>query len=88
MSGVYGTQGWGVYRSTDFGASFTHVGMSGGQNGVYGTAKFVYSQSGGASAGGIDQSGAERAALPDLCGARPGACHQGSGRRALHRRGR
>ena len=64
MAGVYGTQGWGVYRSTDFGASFSHVGMSGGQNGVYGTGKFVYAQSGGANAGGVDQSGSERAALP------------------------
>ena len=65
MAGVYGEQGWGVSRSTDFGAHWTHVGSTGGQNGVYGTKKYVYAQSGGASAGGVDQSQSERGALPD-----------------------
>ena len=65
MAGVYGTMGWGVYRSTDFAATWTHVGSSGGQNGVYGTGKYVYAQSGGANAGGVDQSLSERAPLPD-----------------------
>ena len=65
MAGVYGMMGWGVYRSTDLAATWTHVGASGGQNGVYGTGKYVYAQSGGANAGGIDQSLSERAPLPD-----------------------
>ena len=65
MAGVYGTMDWGVYRSSDFGASWTHVGANGGQNGVYGTGKFVYAESGGANAGGQDQSLSERAPLPD-----------------------
>ena len=42
MAGVYGMMGWGVYRSTDLAATWTHVGASGGQNGVYGTGKYVY----------------------------------------------
>ena len=65
MAGVYGNEGWGVSRSTDFGATWTHVGSTGGQNGVYGTGKFVYAQSGGANAGGVDQSQSERGTLPD-----------------------
>ena len=65
MAGVYGTMGWGVYRSSDFAATWTHVGSSSGQNGVFGTNKYVYVQSGGANAGGIDQSQSQRAALPD-----------------------
>jgi hypothetical protein len=44
MAGVYGTQGWGVYRSTDQGASWTHVGISGSQATVYGTPRNVYVQ--------------------------------------------
>jgi hypothetical protein len=32
---------------------------------LYGTAKFVYAQSGGANAGGIDQAQSQRAPLPD-----------------------
>jgi hypothetical protein len=64
MAGVYGTQGWGIYRSTDFAATWTHLGPSGGQNGAYGTGKYVYVQSGGANAGGIDQSQSQRAPLP------------------------
>jgi hypothetical protein len=64
MAGVYGDAGWGVSRSTDFGATWTHVGSTAGQNGVYGTGKFVYAQSGGANAGGIDQAQSERGALP------------------------
>jgi hypothetical protein len=65
MAGVYGTNGWGVYRSTDHAATWTHVGSGGSQNGVYGTGKYVYAQSGGANAGGTDQSQSERAALPE-----------------------
>ena len=65
MGGAYGDQGWGVSRSSDFGATWTHVGSTSSQNGVYGTGKFVYAQSGGANAGGQDQSQSERAPLPD-----------------------
>jgi hypothetical protein len=64
MAGVYGKMGWGVERSTDFGATWTHVGSMSGQNGVYGTGKYVYAQSGGANGGGVDQSQSERAPLP------------------------
>lgn len=64
MAGVYAEEGWGVLRSTDFAETWTHVGSTSGQNGVYGTGKFLYAQSGGASGGGIDQSQSERAPLP------------------------
>jgi hypothetical protein len=60
MAGVYGTQGWGVYRSTDLGRSFTHVGPSGSQATVYGTEAYVYVQ----PAPFGNQASAARAALP------------------------
>jgi hypothetical protein len=60
MAGVYSAQGWGVLRSTDHGATWTHVGSGGSQSVVYGTAKYVYAQ----AAPFGDQSQAERAPLP------------------------
>lgn len=65
MAGVYGTMGWGVYRSSDLGATWTHVGNSGSQSVVYGTEKFVYAQASGAvGSGTVDQSQSERAPQP------------------------
>jgi hypothetical protein len=64
MAGVYSAHGWGVLRSTDFGSTFTHVGSSASQNTVYGTPKFVYAQSAGASGGTIDQTQSELAPQP------------------------
>jgi hypothetical protein len=79
MAGVYGTQGWGVYRSADFGATWKHIGLDGGQNGVFGTQKFIYAESGGANAGGIDQMGSERAPLADDMLWSAWAVHVGNG---------
>jgi hypothetical protein len=64
MAGVYGTGGWGVYRSTDFGASFTHMGNNVALSIVYGTPKNVYAQASGATQGTQDQSQDEKAAAP------------------------
>jgi hypothetical protein len=60
MAGVYGTKGWGVYRSTDFGATWDRVSGGGGQSIVYGTEKFVYAQ----PAPFGNQATSERAAAP------------------------
>jgi len=65
MAGVYGTKGWGVYRSTDFGATWTHYGSGAAQGVVYGTPNYIYAQASGAVGNGtVDQSQSERAAQP------------------------
>lgn len=64
MAGVYADEGWGVLRSTDLGVTWKHVGSASGQSVVYGTNKFIYAQSPGASSGFIDQSQSQRAAQP------------------------
>jgi hypothetical protein len=64
MAGVYGTKGWGVYRSADFGATFTHVGNNVALAVVYGTPKNIYGQLSGATQGTADQSQDERAPAP------------------------
>jgi hypothetical protein len=46
MAGVYSTLGWGVLRSTDYGATWTHVGNTAAQSVVIGTAKNVYAMAG------------------------------------------
>jgi hypothetical protein len=43
MAGVYSPLGWGVLRSTNYGVTWSHVGMNGNQRVVYGTSKAVYS---------------------------------------------
>lgn len=42
MAGVYGTQGWGVYRSTDLGQTWTHQGNGSSEAIVFGTPNNVY----------------------------------------------
>jgi photosystem II stability/assembly factor-like uncharacterized protein len=64
MAGVYSALGWGVLRSSDFGATWEHVGSTGGMGVVYGTPNNVYSQSAGASNGVIEQNTAQSAPLP------------------------
>ena len=43
MAGVYSQLGWGVLRSTNYGVTWSHVGMNSNQRAVYGTPKAVYS---------------------------------------------
>jgi hypothetical protein len=62
MAGVYGSNGWGVYRSTDQAATFTHVGPAGSQSTVYGTSQYVYVQ----PAPFGNQASAARAAQPGI----------------------
>jgi hypothetical protein len=65
MTGVYGNNGWGVYRSTDFGATWTHMGSGASQGVIYGTPNYIYTQNSGAIGNGTsDQSQSERAAQP------------------------
>jgi len=44
MSGIYAAGGWGVLRSTDYGATWANVGISGAQSTTWGTPNRVYSQ--------------------------------------------
>jgi hypothetical protein len=60
MAGVYSDLGWGVLRSTDFGASWERVGPYGAQTVVYGTPNYVYAQ----ASLGADQANAIRGAQP------------------------
>ena len=46
MPGVSSALGWGVLRSTDYGATWTHVGKTVGESTVFGTSKNVYTMSG------------------------------------------
>jgi hypothetical protein len=52
MAGVYATEGWGVLRSADFGATWTHVGAAISESVVYGTPNHVYAVCSGATFGG------------------------------------
>jgi hypothetical protein len=54
---VYAPGSGGVYRSTDFGATWTKVVTTNFENGVFGTSKFIYSDFGGATTIGNDQTG-------------------------------
>lgn len=47
IAGVYSTLGWGVLRSTDYGQTWAHVGIAGGQTVVVGTSKNLYAMGGG-----------------------------------------
>ncbi len=46
MAGAYSVQGWGVLRSTDYGQTWAHEGLSGSEALVFGTPKNVYSMFG------------------------------------------
>lgn len=53
MCGPYGTQGNGIYRSTDLGQTWTHVGLSSTiGSSMFGTPNHVYCTSGGANQAG------------------------------------
>jgi|GEM_PF-505597 len=43
IAGAYGQSGWGVMRSADYGATWTHVGSNTNQRTVFGTPSAVYS---------------------------------------------
>lgn len=65
IAGSSGTDGNGVYRSEDLGATFGHVGTNSSQGVVYGTGKNVYAQYAWACGGcDVDQSQSQRAAHP------------------------
>jgi hypothetical protein len=49
MAGVYSASGWGVLRSTDYGATWAHVGATTNENVVFGTPKNVYAMNSGAA---------------------------------------
>jgi hypothetical protein len=46
MAGAYSAFGWGVLRSTDYGQTWTHVGMTNNEAVVFGSSKNVYSMFG------------------------------------------
>jgi hypothetical protein len=46
MAGVYSASGWGVLRSTDYGATWGHVGGTSNEVIVFGTPTHVYSMNG------------------------------------------
>jgi hypothetical protein len=53
LAGGVGSEGNGVYRSDDYGASWTRVSST-SANGAFGTENYLYSTSNGASASGMD----------------------------------
>jgi hypothetical protein len=55
VAGSYGTEGGGIYRSTDYGATIKRV-LDTSANGVLGTPKNIYSTWAWANAGGADPS--------------------------------
>jgi hypothetical protein len=61
LGGVGGDGGGGIYRSTDFGGTWTQV-SKGFQSAVYGTPKFIYGQ----PAPGGNQSAAVRSPQPGM----------------------
>jgi hypothetical protein len=65
IPGVYSVLGWGVLRSTDYGQTWVHVGMTGNQTVVFGTAKNVYSMFGSpVGPGGTSSPSLEVASQP------------------------
>jgi hypothetical protein len=42
MAGVYSDLGWGVLRSSDYGQTWAHVGLTQNENIVFGTARHIY----------------------------------------------
>jgi hypothetical protein len=72
MAGVYGTSSstsavnGGAYRSTDLGATWTHVGNAFGATVAYGTSNNVYSQWGMSANAGDNSSTAQSAPMPGV----------------------
>ncbi len=64
LAGDFGSSGPGVYRSTDRGVTWSHVGGVQPAAIVYGTPRYVYAQYAWANSDGVDQSGAARALQP------------------------
>jgi len=58
LTGSYGTQGGGMYRSTDLGITWSYLGNWGGAI-VWGTAKTVYTMYGWPNTGPVDPAFAE-----------------------------
>ncbi len=46
MAGIYSALGWGVLRSTDYGQTWTHVGLTSAETVVIGTSKNIYAMYG------------------------------------------
>jgi len=65
MGGIYSASGWGVLRSTDYGATWTHVGASVSSGTVFGTPDTVFSFYGCGSGCGDSY---QVAALPGVSG--------------------
>lgn len=63
MAGVYSANGWGVQRSTDYGATWAQVGASGSQGIVWGTPNKVYAMYGWSTTDPVNP-GFESAAQP------------------------
>jgi len=69
MAGVYSALGWGVLRSTDYGAHWAHVGTTGNQSNVWGTSSRVYSDWSWAIGGSMPiDPGFQSAAQPGTTG--------------------
>ena len=65
MAGSYSVLGQGVLRSSDYGQTWTHVGLSNNQSVVFGTSKNVYSMFGiPVGPGGVTDPSFELAAQP------------------------
>jgi hypothetical protein len=65
MAGAYSILGWGVLRSTDYGQTWAHVGMTGNEAVVVGTRTIVYAMYGFPSGpGGTTAPGFEVASQP------------------------
>jgi hypothetical protein len=93
MAGVYSTLGWGVLRSTDYGVTWAHVGKTGSENVAFGTNKFVYSMSSGASGlGSTVDPNFEAAPLPGtgtwMSPGTPAAMKQGAAQAAISNDGK
>ncbi len=68
MAGIYGSQGWGIYRSTDYGQTWAHVGNGGADGVVFGTPNYVYAGYGWACQNCTIDANLQVAAQPGLTG--------------------
>ena len=65
MAGIYSDLGWGVLRSSDYGKTWTHVGLATNETVVVGTSKNLYAMYGWSiGAGGTLESAFELGAQP------------------------
>lgn len=88
IAGAYSTLGWGVVRSTNYGETWTHVGIGGSEGIVFGTSKNVYSMLGGpAGIGQIENPNLEIGPQPGtgtwVSTPTPAAMTQGPGQAAV-----